>query len=178
MTNQTRTYDALAALLAYPDGSTSEYLDVCRTALGAHVPAALEQLEPFTQFVEHESLEELQELYTRTFDLNPVCSLEVGWQLFGENYSRGEFLVDMRHTLRRLDVPETTELPDHLTHVLRAFGRMRASEADRFASRFLLPALGKMSQGLAGSECPYAAVLEAIQTLVLSPYGAVVEVAS
>ena len=42
------------------------------------------------------SVEDLQELYTRTFDWNPDTSLEIGWHLYGENYERGEFLVEVR----------------------------------------------------------------------------------
>ena len=168
----TTIYDAMAKLLAYPDEQYHKRLWQCRHALGERHPEAMRFLDRFTHDVESMTIEDLQELYTQAFDLNPICTLELGWQLFGENYSRGEFLVEMRQTLRRLDVPESTELPDHITHVLAAFGRMPAKEADRFASRFLLPALEKMLQGLSGKQCPYEDVLEAIRAVVLSPYGA------
>jgi nitrate reductase molybdenum cofactor assembly chaperone NarJ/NarW len=171
----TGLYDTLAKLLAYPQERFRECLRPCRLTLAEHHHEAAEYLQRFTQQIDVMSVADLQELYTQTFDLNPVCSLELGWQLFGDNYSRGEFLVEMRQTLRRLDVPESTELPDHITHVLPAFGRMPAREANRFASRFLLPALEKMLQGLNGKNCPYEEVLEAIRTVVLSPYGAALE---
>jgi len=121
-------------------------------------------LDRFAEQTASMTTEALQELYTQTFDLNPTCSLEVGWHLYGENYSRGEFLVAMRQTLRRLKVMETTELPDHLTHVLAAFGRMDTAEAGRFGPEFLLPALEKMLQGPKGGA--YAAVLEAIRAAI------------
>ncbi|MBI3822774.1 MAG: nitrate reductase molybdenum cofactor assembly chaperone [Planctomycetes bacterium] len=171
MINVPRQYDALARLLAYPNEKYRQYLGHCRHVLAEKHPDAMQFLDRFTHDVESMTIEDLQELYTQAFDLNPICTLELGWQLFGENYSRGEFLVEMRQTLRRLDVPESTELPDHITHVLAAFGRMPAREADRFASQFLLPALEKMLQGLSGSKCPYEDVLEAIRAVVLSPYG-------
>ena len=94
---------------------------------------------------------ELQELYAATFDLDPHCSLEVGWHLFGENYERGEFLVKMRVELRRLGVGESTELPDHLTHALAALGRMEPQEAAEFATACLFPALDKMCAATAGA---------------------------
>lgn len=172
--NTTQLYDTLAKLLAYPAAGISSQMIACRQMLGEHMPEAAASLDRFAQQVSSLMTEDLQELYTQTFDLNPICSLELGWQLYGENYSRGEFLVEMRGTLRRLDVPESTELPDHITHVLPAFGRMPAREADRFATGFLLPALEKMLQGLSGKNCPYVDVLEAIRCVVLSPYGAAI----
>jgi nitrate reductase molybdenum cofactor assembly chaperone len=173
--NVTQQYDSLAKLLAYPDEEFRESLQHCRAALAEKDREAVAFLERFTGTVENLTIEDLQELYTQAFDLNPICSLELGWQLFGENYSRGAFLVEMRQMLRRLDVPESTELPDHITHVLLAFGRMPAKEANRFASRFLLPAIEKMLQGLRGKNCPYEEILEAIRALVLSPYGVALE---
>ena len=65
---------------------------------------------------------ELEELYTRTFDNVAERSLEVGWQLFGENYARGVLMVRLPGADARHGVPEDTELPDHLTHVLALLG--------------------------------------------------------
>jgi nitrate reductase delta subunit len=158
------TCDLLAVLLAYPCDETKVAVDRCRTRLRSEAPEAVAPLDRFAEQTFSMTTEELQELYTQTFDLNPTCSLEVGWHLYGENYSRGEFLVAMRQTLRRLKVMETTELPDHLTHVLAAFGRMDTAEAGRFGAEFLLPALEKMLQGLKGG--PYKAVLEAINAAI------------
>jgi nitrate reductase delta subunit len=171
MNSVTRLYDALAALLAYPHAGFAARIDACREALGPHQPEAASHVERFAEATRGLTAEALEELYTQWFDLSPVCSLEVGWHLFGENYARGEFLVEMRQTLRQLGLAESGELPDHLTHVLAALGRMPAKQADRFASRRLLPVLDKMLAELRGKGCPYEAVLEAIQAVVLSPYG-------
>ena len=161
----TETYDALATLLAYPDDRTKVVLERCQSDC-ASIKGTAESLTHFVEKTAPWSTEDLQELYTQTFDLNPTCTLEIGWQLFGENYSRGEFLVAMRQTLRRLGVMETTELPDHVTLALSALGRMEPAEASRFSAEFLLPALGKMVQALSGKENPYAGVLEAIQAAI------------
>jgi nitrate reductase delta subunit len=140
--------DALARLLEYPRPGFEDLLGEC--------PA-------FAAAVAGESLESLQELYTRTFDLNPECSLEIGWHLFGEEYERGAFLVKMRQELRRYGIPESTELPDHLTHALRLAARMAAEDARVFSSRFILPALEKMLAAMEGKGNPYRNVLEAVR---------------
>jgi nitrate reductase delta subunit len=168
-----RIYDALADLLAYPGPAFQQRLADCREALGRQAPEALHYFNRFAERSGSLLTEELEELYTHTFDLNPVCSLEIGWHLFGENYSRGEFLVTMRQAMRELGLEESTELPDHLVHVLQVACRMQPGQADRFTTRYLLPALEKMQAGLADKANPYQDLLETIRSVLISPYGAV-----
>ena len=152
-------FGLLAALLRYP---TEGYENDAVRSCGALEDAVQEVAVPLLRFLEQTrglSLMDLQELYTVTFDLDPVCSLEVGWHLFGENYERGEFLVKMRGELRRLGVKESTELPDHLSHALIALGRMEPEEAADFAAACLIPALDKMSAGIKGKSNPFENVL-------------------
>jgi len=152
-------FGQLAHLLRYPaDGYANEAacsFDVLANAS----PEIAAGLNDFLDQTRKLSLEDLQMLYTNTFDLDPVCSLEVGWHLFGENYERGEFLVRMRKELRRLGVKESTELPDHLSHALEALGRMEPQEAADFAAACLFPALDKMSAGIKGKSNPFEHVL-------------------
>jgi nitrate reductase assembly molybdenum cofactor insertion protein NarJ len=102
-----------------------------------------------------------QELYVQTFEFNPACTLEIGWHLFGENYERGEFLVRMRDQLRRHGIAESTELPDHLTHLLPLIGRMAYEEAAELAGQFVLPALAKIRASL--HDNPYSAFIRRIE---------------
>jgi len=105
-----------------------------------------------------------QERYVQTFEFNPACTLEIGWHLFGENYERGEFLVRMRGELRRYGIAETTELPDHLAHLLLLAGRMDYQDAAELAGEFLLPALAKIQEAL--KDNPYEALIAAIRTKI------------
>ena len=123
MNATTRLYDSLAGLFTYPGGDHCELLEECHRLL-AEIPDAAALVERFAERTAGLGPEGLEELYTHTFDLSPVCSLEVGWHLFGENYSRGEFLVEMRQELRRAGIEESGELPDHLSHVLGAVARI------------------------------------------------------
>jgi nitrate reductase delta subunit len=162
--------DLLASTVAYPRSGYTEHLEDCARVLSREYPEAAQILQPFVELARRSSLEELEELYTLTFDINPVCCLEVGWQLFGEEYARGAFLVDMRQTLRDCGVLESTELPDHLGHVLAALERMPSQAARDLANNAALPALDKMIQGLDGKENPFERVLKAIRTVVQERY--------
>jgi nitrate reductase delta subunit len=110
----------------------------------------------------------MQEIYVQTFEFNPACTLEIGWHLFGENYERGEFLVRMREQLRRYGIPESSELPDHLTHLLVLVGRMEHEEAAELAGQFLLPALAKIQEGL--KDNPYGSLIVAVQARLEADY--------
>lgn len=162
-------YDRMAELLTYPDAKRPLVAVAGEACALAPAPAS-ELLAAFVQDIRALSTEELQERFVATFELNPACSLEVGWHLYGENYERGEFLVKMRQEMRRLGVAESSELPDHITHVLPVLGRFAPDEAAVFAAEYVYPALKKMRPGLEGKENPYGKVLAALDSTLMASY--------
>lgn len=164
-------WDQLATLFRYPGEDSLEGARRCHQALLAVEPDAAALLTPFLNHMQGLSTDAQQELFTATFDLNPSCALEVGWHLFGESYERGAFLVKMRQQLTRFGLPDSGELPDHLTLALAVLGRMPSEEAEEFAGACLLPALGKMRANLEGKSNPFESALEAIGLLVERRHG-------
>lgn len=160
--SKAKLYDSLGGLLQYPEPGFHDRLKISLQEMGLAESEGVTSLGLFLSFASEKSVEELEELFTRTFDINTKCALEVGWQLYAENYDRGAFIVEMRQALRRLDIAETSELPDHLSQVLRALGRMERDEAQAFARGYVIPAMEKMLSGLTGRENPYENVLKAI----------------
>jgi nitrate reductase delta subunit len=158
-------YDLTAGLFFYPGTDYREQVERCQREFAAAVPQGEDFLTAFADALGKLAPEEVEELFTRTFELNPLCALEVGWHLFGENYSRGEFLVQMRQALRQHSLPESTELPDHLGHVLSVLGRLKQDESGLFAEHYVLPALDKMLAGLEGKDNPYENLLAAVHRL-------------
>lgn len=73
--------------------------------------------------------EEEQERYVAAFDLDPACSLNIGWHLFGDQYARGEFLAVLREELHRAGIDDAGELPDYLPFVLRLIPRLDKTRA-------------------------------------------------
>jgi nitrate reductase delta subunit len=163
-------FEALAALLAYPESDYGQRLSAARAALdesATHDAAAC--LDAFAARIDGMSLEELQERFTGSFDLNPTCTLDLGWHLFGEQYERGAFLVEIRDALREQGIPESSELPDHLTHVLTLLGRLEPDRAEALAVRAVRPALDRILAGVTERENPFADLLRAAAALAAHP---------
>lgn len=129
---------------------------------GPDLPALAAAVPEFAAAASAMSAGEREELYTRTFDWSPDTSLEIGWHLYGENYERGEFLVEVRGLLRRYGIAETEGLPDHIVHIVQLLERMPAGDAAEFVARFVAPALGKIETVLAGTGNPYLHVVRAL----------------
>lgn len=163
----TETFETLARLLEYPRGLDRTTITAAVERVRPASPKAGNALAAFAEGVAGLSLEELEELFTRTFDLDPACCLEVGWQLYGDHYDRGTFLVHMRECLRDLKLPETSELPDHLTQVLRVLARLEEAPAIEFIEHKALPAVDKMLASFKDEANPYRQVLLAVRAVLV-----------
>jgi nitrate reductase delta subunit len=116
------------------------------------------------------SLGEWEELYTRTWDLNPLAVPYVGFQLWGEDYRRGNFMARLRSAYREAGVELEGELPDHLVPVLQYLDR--ATEPLPELLEVLPQAIEKMAAALKKSERdnPYLILIGSIGEI--SPVGA------
>lgn len=164
------TLDRLAELFAYPQGTHTCTIQDLGPDLMPACPEATEALNRFAEALADLTAEQQQELFVRTFDLNPLCCLEVGWQLHGDHYERGRFLADMRSALRQFNIAESTELPDHLSHILTLLARMSGEQAAAFAADVVLPAVDKMCASLQeASDNPYRELLQAVRAVMAAP---------
>ena len=153
---QAPTSRRLAALLAYPDAEFFSTLARCRAG-----GSSADAVERFAREIDGLSLRRLQELYVNTFDLDPACTLDMGWHLFGESYERGAFLSALRADLDQHGIPEERELPDHLSSVLSLADRLDAARAEQLR-RTIRPALVKLHAALADRANPYAHLVQGV----------------
>ena len=169
VSERVRILGTISRLLSYPDQHYVSLAELLYVLLQSELPEAARGIAEFGRFAEQCGPYELEETFTRTFDVNPACALEVGWHLFGEDYVRGQFLVRMREELSRYEIPESSELPDHLTHVLAVLAAMPDDEARRLAHACVFPALTKMHRALDSMESPYRHLIRAL-VLVLEQF--------
>ncbi|NUQ35981.1 MAG: molecular chaperone TorD family protein [Planctomycetaceae bacterium] len=109
-----------ASLLRYPQRGRRPCIQWVSRLLRDPVltPAGQKELEAFRDLLLDMSDHQIEELYARTFDINPAVTLDVGFHLFGLAYKRGEFLVKMQEALREHGIDRGPELADHLPLLL------------------------------------------------------------
>ena len=111
----------------------------------AHIDAFAKALPTDGGPFDPEALDEVQEVFTRSFDVQSITTLGVGYVMFGDDYKRGEMLVNLNRELRDAGIDPGTELPDHLPNVLRLISRWEDRElAAEFVEEILHPALERM----------------------------------
>ena len=145
-------YEQLAALFDYPDRGYPAHVKRVCTLLEGRYPLAAAQLAAFARALPShgetfsmEELDEVQEIFTRSFDVQSITTLGVGYVMFGDDYKRGELLVNLSREHDAASVDCGSELPDHLPNVLRLLARWHDRElALEFVEEILHPALARM----------------------------------
>ncbi len=150
----------IAALLRYPQAATPALAAGLADAAMQTAHPCQEYLEAFALVARTSTLQELEEMYTRSFDLNPDCALEISWHLFGETYKRGQFLAMMRFHLREHGIDPGSHLPDHLPALLDLTMKLESQDAMDLVDDVILPALEKILPAL--KESPYAHAVQAL----------------
>ena len=166
-----RSFGTISRLLSYPGNHYEQLVELLYLIVQNELPEAAQGISEFGQFVEQCGEYELEEAYTRTFDVNPSCALEIGWHLFGEDYMRGQFLVRMRAELAKHEIPESSELPDHLAHVLAVLASMPEDESQQFAHACVFPAIYKMQTALDKNGSPYRHLIRCLVLVMERHYG-------
>ncbi len=149
-----------ADTLDYPNSKLRQVVKSCATQLGNTYPTIAGPVRSFADFVNSQSLESLEELYTQTFDITPATSLYLGYQLFGETPKRSEFLVQLSEAYQTHSFSSGIELADHLGVMLRF---LSVSEDAGFGLPLLeeciLPTLVKTEKELQKNDNPYSMVI-------------------
>lgn len=147
----------VAAALTLADRG-SELLGNCDAGRDFSAAAAA-----LADYLEAEGADAAAERYTVLFDLSPVCTLSIGYHVFGETYARGELLAGLVGELQRHGVDPGSELPDHLPVLLRLLGRMEDVDSRQLLlSVLLLRGLDKMLAALDGADDPWSGVLRTL----------------
>jgi nitrate reductase delta subunit len=166
------TLDLVAACLDYPRRITPSLARRAAERLaGDHIELARAFWE-LAVWLETSPLGEAEERYTTLFDLQPVCTLHAGYQVFGDTYQRGEVLAGLAGELKRADVGVGEELPDFVPTLLRLSARLGDEDRRALAETLLLPALFKIVEALEASQGPWCSILRALPPVILEHSGA------
>lgn len=145
-------YELYAPLFAHPEADFLERVQAAVAFTGGRYPDAAVEIERFAALLpgngdrlSPEELTEVQEIFTRSFEVQAVVTLDVGYVAFGDDYKRAELLVNLTRELRDAGLEPGVELADHLSNILRLLARWDCDEArDEFVALLLHPALERM----------------------------------
>lgn len=143
-----RVLHLFADMLDYPQGNTAQHVQECEALISDTSPEAASLLRQFRHFLEETPNGQLEETYTRIFDLDAACHPYVGYQLFGESYERSAFIVELKKRYRESGFEASeNELPDRLSVLLRFLSMSEDGDSSReIIDEGILPALAKMAK--------------------------------
>lgn len=157
-------FRSCAQLLTYPDEGSEAVAARCAEDMSAVGSEGSVPMRIFLDSLATMTLASLEEQFTKTFDLQPVCHPYVGYQLFGESQQRTLFLIRLQQLYQDHEFNVGIELPDHVATMLRFVGSMTDQKCrQEIVCDGLLPALGKIVTELEVSETPYRHLVISLQ---------------
>jgi len=156
----------LGELLTYPDDRLGSRVDAAATLTPGDHPCA-DALASFRAETGGYTVDALGELYTRTFDVAPVCIPYLSIHLFGEeSFRRARLMTGLSESLTAAGVALDGELPDHLAVVLRAAPALPDEVWEDLLEYVLRAAVHAMLGAIAETPNPYRWPLRAVESLI------------
>jgi len=138
-------YKLLAPLFEYPQAGFPESVREIKEYLDGRYADAATELGRFSDLLPVADLEAMQELFTRSFDVQAATTLDVGYVLFGDDYKRGILLANLNREHRTANIDTGTELGDYIPNLLRLMAAIEDEEVlHDLAYAILGPALLEM----------------------------------
>lgn len=134
-------YGDMAALVDFPGPQLAAQGSSLLDCLRERCPEAAREVEDFLAAIPPAVLDQ-QELHTRTFDVQSLTTLDVGYVLFGDDYKRGALLSNLNQEHQRAGNDCRGELADHLPNLLRLLPKLDDDELrGELVEQILVPAL-------------------------------------
>lgn len=164
-------YASLAEMFRYPTEELKNHSKEWSRIAGAYDKGLMKHLDPFIEQIKGKPLNFQQEYYTGTFDVQAACHLDTGYILFGEDFKRAVFLVNIKEEQQKAGIDCGTELPDHLTNILTLLPRIKDADlAEELVVSMLIPALNEMISKFNNADNLYKGLLEIVLRIMESDY--------
>ena len=147
------TYEKFSKVFSYPEHDFLDQVKELKDSIKVCYPEAEKNLDTFIILLEGLEIKELEELYIRTFDVQAVTTLDIGYLLFADDYKRGELLVNLNREHNNAGVDCGIELPDHLSNLLKLLPRINEDETlYELITLIVIPALKKCIKDFSGEK--------------------------
>lgn len=144
-------YDHFAGLLDYPREDIKIRTQDCIKALAnypQYPPEVMEELKSFQKEIEEIPLDDIQGVYSYTFELTTEYTLDMGSHIY-DGFKRSNQLATIKSMYKSSGFPYEEaakgELPDHLPVVLKFLGFLSDEDLKKnFRETFLILAMEKL----------------------------------
>jgi len=127
-------YEIIADLLAYPQEDYKLKVEKCINLLAGrseYPPEVLEELNAFKRELEKMPLDDLQGIFSYTFELTAEYTLDMGHHLY-DGFKRSNYLASLKAMYREQGFPVDEvakgELPDHLPVLIKFLAFVKDEE--------------------------------------------------
>lgn len=154
MKKQRLDYHKIAGLFVFPQ--KDDYVDNVKDIqkyLNKVLPEVGEFLQPFTNVISTVTKYELEDLYLRTFEVQSITTLDIGYVMFGDDYKRGELLVNLNKEHQTYNINCEGELADNLSNVLKLINVLEDTVLlNDLINKLIGPALTRMIKGFGDNQ--------------------------
>tara|TARA_R110000782_G_scaffold270436_1_gene370935 strand:+ start:9185 stop:9907 length:723 start_codon:yes stop_codon:yes gene_type:complete len=138
-------YTLLAELFRYPNQDIKTTVNEIQVFLDKNYPDAGDEFNRFSEFIANSTFYQIEEIFQKTFHIQAICFLDLGYVIFAEDYKRGEFLVNMKVEQEKYNNDYGHELADNLPYVLRLLPLHKDENfINELVVMVMIPALEKM----------------------------------
>lgn len=140
-----RFLELVSRVFKYPASGFAETLLGLEAYCSEKMPARAAKVNAAAKAAEKFTPAELEEIYADLFYIKPLVSLDIGYQLFGDERKRVEFLLHIKGLQQKYSVDCGTELPDSLPNVLTLLIKLEEGEdREELIGMALAPALARI----------------------------------
>jgi nitrate reductase assembly molybdenum cofactor insertion protein NarJ len=164
-------YNQIADLFRYPDENFTHTAKSILESMRNLMPELSSELGDFIKAIEGSDTLSQQEYFMKTFDVNAVCYLDLGYVMFGEDYKRAQLLVNLQkeHVVANVDCGK--ELADHLPNVLCLLSKTKNPEfVEELGYIITMPAVRFMITKFKNSDNYYKILLEVLLQMLLNDF--------
>lgn len=174
--NQGEVYEQLADILSFPKENIKDATQGCLTALrgSSNYPEdVVKEITEFEKSIADLTLDDLQGIYSHTFELTSDYTMDLGYYLF-EGFKRTNFLVSLKGMYKANKFPYDAiakgELPDNLVVILRFMAGLKDGKLkNEFRETIVIKALEKLAKNFETKNdefSQYKHVIRAVMSVV------------
>ncbi len=168
----------ISHLLHYPQ---SDYFELLESAIGSiergkqNSSETMQELctklspllEEFRKSCSELSIDRLAEIYTRTFDLAPVCIPYISSYIYGdENFERGTLMSQLAELYEKDGYDSKAELPDHIAVLLGYANYFSSEELFDLIEYCLAKSVKQMSDALRDAENLFYPIMKVVEEII------------